>query len=100
MAFGWVTAIKETVGGIFNLAAEPIKGWQERKTIKATAKMEIEKLNAQAGVAKATAMIEMAKTGQAIESDWDARAQEQAKFSWKDEVLMLLLFFPVGVLFL
>ncbi|MDD9304372.1 MAG: hypothetical protein HUK40_19320 [Desulfobacter sp.] len=95
----WYSALTGLFSGAVDLVKEPIKGWQERKTIKAKAAIDIAKLNAKAGVTKAEAMVEMAKNGQAIEADWDARAQEQAKFSWKDEVLMLLLFFPVGVLF-
>ncbi len=100
MAFGWVTAIKESVQGVFSLAKAPIEGWQKRKTIKAQAETDIAKLHAEAEVTQAQAMVEMAKKGQLIEADWDTRAQEQAKFSWKDEALLLLLFFPVGVLFI
>jgi len=96
----WATAIKETIGGAFGIIKEPLVEWQKRKTIKAQAATEVEKLYATATVKKAEALVEMAKQGQAIEADWDARAQEQAKFSWKDEALMLLLFFPVLIIFI
>ena len=91
-----IGAIK-AVGGI---VLEPIKGWQARKTIKVTAQTEVEKLNAQASVENAKAKVEMAKNGQIIEADWDTRAQEQMKFSKKDEILMFIIFFPVVLLFL
>jgi len=93
--FSWITAIQETIGGAFGIIKEPIVEWQKRKTIKVQAATEVEKLYAMAAVKKAEVVVEMAKQGQAIEADWDAKAQEQAKFSWKDEALMLLLFFPV-----
>lgn len=96
----WMTAISGAVSGAVEIIKEPVKQWQERKTIKAQAAIEVEKLYAQAAVEKARAVVEMAKSGQMIESDWDARAQEQSKFSWKDEVLMLVLFSPVVALFL
>ncbi|MBT3178939.1 MAG: hypothetical protein HOG03_11645 [Desulfobacula sp.] len=100
MMFPWITAIQETIGGAFGIIKEPIVEWQKRKTIKAQAATEVEKLYAMAAVKKAEVVVEMAKQGQAIEADWDAKAQEQAKFSWKDEALMLLLFFPVLIIFI
>jgi hypothetical protein len=96
MAFDIIGAIK-TVGGIIT---EPIKGWQERKTLKAQTKSAVEKLNAEAQVEGAKAKLELIKQGKQIEADWDSRAQEQMKFSKKDEVLMTILFFPVILLFL
>ncbi|MCP3944522.1 MAG: hypothetical protein GY710_24010 [Desulfobacteraceae bacterium] len=100
MAWPWVKAISKTIDGVFSLVKEPIKGWQERKTIKVQADTEVAKLHAKASVAKANAIVTMAQNGQVIEADWDSKAQEQAKFSWKDEALMLLLFSPVFFLFL
>ncbi|MCP3944515.1 MAG: hypothetical protein GY710_23975 [Desulfobacteraceae bacterium] len=96
----WYSTLTNIFSGAVDIIKEPVKGWQERKTIKAKSQVDIAKLNAQAGVEKAKAIVEMAKTGQKIEADWDAKAQEQAKFSWKDEALMLLLFSPVFFLFL
>ncbi len=96
----WYTALTGFFNGAVDIIKEPVKGWQERKTLKIKTENKVAELNAEAKVAKANAMVEMAKKGQAIEADWDARAQEQAKFSWKDEALMLLLFFPVAVLFI
>lgn len=93
----WWSAI---LGPIGELIGTPIKQWGERKKIKVEAKMEVEKLRAAASVESAKAVVELARSGQKIEADWDGRAQEQMKFSWKDEALMIILFFPVVLLFL
>ncbi|MCP3942941.1 MAG: hypothetical protein GY710_15845 [Desulfobacteraceae bacterium] len=100
MAWPWVTTISKAIDEVFGLVKEPIVEWQKRKTIKVQADTEVAKLYAVATVEKAKAIVAMAKNGQVIDADWDTRAQEQAKFSWKDEALLLLLFSPVGVLFL
>ena len=95
--------IWDKIMGIFNgvtdIIKEPIKGWQERKTIKAKAEIQIAQTKADALVEQAKAMVEMAKAGQVIEADWDTNAQKQMQFSWKDEFLMVLLFSPVVMLF-
>ena len=95
----WWTTLSAPFTAVIDLIKEPLKGWQERKKIKITADMEVAKLEAEAKVKTAEAKVELAKTGQMIESDWDRRAQEQMTRSWKDEVLMILLFSPVAVLF-
>jgi cation transport ATPase len=94
------TAVPKLFSGITDIVKEPIKGWQERKTLKAKTDSEVARIEANARVADAQTRLEMAKRGQQITADWDARAQEQAKYSWKDEALMLILFFPVMMLFL
>jgi len=85
---------------VTNLIGEPLKQWGERRKIKLESKMQVEVLHATATVEKAKAEVELVKQGKATEADWDARAQEQAKFSWKDEVLMFILFLPVVLLFI
>jgi hypothetical protein len=92
--------VTDVIKGLFGIVTDPIKEWSKRKTVKAEGKMEVEKINALAEVAKSNYNLEMAKTGQKIEADWDLNAQNQAKNSWKDEVLMVLLFFPVASLFI
>lgn len=92
----WVKAGAEVVAGVIK---EPLNEWQKRKTVKAQAKADLERIGAETDKAVALGKLEAAKQGQVIESDWDMRAQEQAKNSWKDEFLMILLFFPVGALF-
>lgn len=91
-----ITAIK----AIADVIKEPIKGWQDRKTAKVAAKIVIQKIQADTKKATAESKLELAKQGVQIQGDWDARAQEQMKTSWKDEALMLVLFFPVVVMFI
>jgi len=85
---------------VVDLVKEPIKGWQERKTIKVAGALEVAKLKVQSNIAVANAKVEMAKTGQTIQADWDTVAQADMKKSWKDEVLMFIIFFPVITMFL
>jgi len=100
MTISIIGAIKGAAEAIGSIISEPIKGWQERKTIKTQAKTEVEKLNAEAAIRKAELNIELAKTGQKIEENWDITAQKQMHLTWKDEYLVLLLFLPVLLLFL
>ena len=99
MSFDPVTAIGDAISGVFGIIKEPIKQWGERKAIKLQAETDIKRLHADALVKTAEAKVEAAKQGKIIESDWDSRAQEQMKFSWKDELLMIIIFFPVVLLF-
>ena len=85
--------------GVTEIIKEPIKGWQERKTIKTKSDVAIAQTKADALLEQARAAVEMAKAGQVIEADWDTNAQKQMQFSWKDEFLMVLLFSPVVMLF-
>lgn len=82
------------IAPITNLVSKPLEQWGDRKKVKLEAKFKIEQLKFAAVVRRAEADIEMAKAGQKIEGDWDARAQEQMKFSWKDEVLLLIIVSP------
>ena len=88
------------ISPITDLIGTPIKQWGERKKIKVAAKMEVAKLEAQSRVEEAKAKVEMARKGMQVEADWDARAQEQMKFSLKDEIVMLIIFLPVVLLFI
>ena len=91
----FISAIGKAVSTVTSIFSEPIKEWQRRKTIKAQTKAEIDKILATAEVKKAEAILRMAEQGQRIEADWDMRAQEQMRFSWKDENLLILLPLPV-----
>lgn len=99
-----MSLVTTAIGGAFSVFTDvikaPIAEWQRRKTIKAESDIEVAKIEAQAKVASANAKLEMAKNGQQITSDWDARAQASMKTSWKDEFLLVLLFLPVTGLFL
>ncbi len=79
--------IGDAVSGVLSVIADPIKEWQERKTIKATAKLEIEKIKAQAEVEKAKQVVN-------AETNWDLEALRQTQHSWKDEYLLIVLTTP------
>lgn len=99
----WLSGISKAFG-----VDKIVGGWQERKTIKATAEAEVEKINAQASQVRAQAMLESARTGNAIqvmdkkaEGDWDMLIAGQMEHTWKDEagfivfmVILLLHFVP------
>ena len=91
---------KDLLTSLFSIIKDPIAELSKRKTISTKAKMEVAMLNAEAKVERAKVAIELIKAGQFIEADWDSKAQEAAKTSWKDELLMILLFSPVLMLFL
>jgi len=90
--FSWLSSLFSSVASV---VTEPIKEWQKRKTIKVQTKAKIDEILATAEVKKAEAILRMAERGQQIQADWDMRAQEQMKFSWKDEYLLILLTLPV-----
>ena len=87
----WWQTLLSPITSIFKAIVEPI---QERRTLKVKTRAKVDELLAQAEVSKAEAVVEMAKQGQQIEADWDARAQEQMKFTIKDDVLMWVFITP------
>ena len=95
-----IAAIGGVFSGVADVIKKPLAEWQRRKTIQVEAATEVSKIEAQAKVANANAKLELAKKGQQITADWDSRAQDSMKTSWKDEFLLLLLFLPVTGLFI
>lgn len=91
--------IVDIFSGITDIIKEPIVEWQKRKTIQVESKMEVEKLLAQAEIAKAQYKLDLIKEGMIIEADWDSKAQEQMRYTWKDEALLVIIYFPVVILF-
>ena len=88
------------LGTVLRFAAEPIKGWQRRKTIKAQHKYELERLDHEAGVARAKAALEMARQGQAQDFDLDRIAMKNMQRSWKDELVLIIFLAPVVLAFI
>lgn len=88
------------LGGVKDIALEPIKGWQTRKTMKAQAQIDIDKSDAQVRLKRADAAIELAKNGQQAETNWDLQVLKNMQGSWKDEYLVVVLFWPVIELFI
>lgn len=87
------SAIKAGLGSIISPIAEPFKIAQERKKEEVILDKEIQKINAEA-------RREAARNGQIEQKDWDRIALENSARSWKDEVLMILMYSPVAALFI
>lgn len=98
MAFNWSSLNPFTA--IANVVKEPINEWQKRKTAESTAKAEIKKIEADTDKALALGKLEMAKTGQAIQANWDDNAQKAAERSKMDEVWDLVFMAPLITIFL
>ena len=95
----WFTGVVSVVSGLADIVKVPLQGWQDRKTEKSASDNLIAQKEVDVKIAVADAKIERAKAGQLTEADWDSKAQDDMKSSWKDEFLMILLFFPVLMLF-
>jgi hypothetical protein len=99
--FGPVKAIFEgTVGKLIDIAKEPIKEWQVRKTVKAKGAITIAKLEAAAGVAAAKYKYDMAMQGKVSETDWDQQAMKDAEKTWKDEIQFAIIMAPFLLCFI
>ena len=79
----WCNAMKN----ILSFLSAPLTQWLEGR-----ARIKEAKINAK--VAKWNAKAEQAKRAQEITADWDLRAMEAAKESWKDELLLLIFSAP------
>jgi len=79
-------------GAIIETIAKPFTIAQEKKKEVALLNKEIEKI-------EANAKLEAARQGAITTSDWDKTALDNSSKSWKDEVLMFLMYFPVAALF-
>lgn len=102
----WFTGIKaiggavKTIGSVFdNIFGKPIADWSARKTIKSNSLIKIAETRAETEVTKVLMQLEMVKAGQKIEADYDQRAQDNMKYTWKDEVLLIIHFAPVVMCF-
>jgi len=83
---GPILKVVDTAGGIFSK-------WQERKTIKAQGKVDIEKAVVEGKIKRAHDIA----TG---EIEYDLIAADGMKHSWKDEFFTLLLSLPVIMCFI
>lgn len=77
----------QAILALLGVAGQSIKGWQDRKTLEAEKKLEIEKI-------KAEASVEAARSLAQTEAEYDNLAQRQMQFSWKDEYLTLVFTAP------
>ena len=80
--------------------AKPIEQWQERKTLKAVQKFELLKIEHETKRAKANAVLEMARQGQAQDYDLDKLAMKNMQNSWKDELVLIVFLVPMILAFI
>lgn len=95
----WKSLFNGTVGKVVDLAKDPLKQWQERKTIVAEAKMEVTKIEAQAKVAVAQRKLDITVQDKSTEASWDRKAMDDADKTWKDEVQFAVVILPIAACF-
>jgi len=92
--------ITSAISGVASVVGAPIQEWQKRKTIKATQAFELNKIDHEAKVAKATAVLELAKQGKQMDYDLDKIAMQNMQKSWKDELVLIVFLSPMLMAFL
>lgn len=93
----WLSSIFSFLGGV---VSGPVTEWQKRKTQTIAHKAKLAEIEIETQLSIAQAKIELAKQGMIIESDWDSRAQENQKNSWKDEFVLIMFSIPFLISFL
>lgn len=92
----WYSTLLEPLVGLIK---EPIVEWQKRKTVEVELEAKILDRQHELNLKKMDIARELAKQGIQIEADWDARAQQDASTSWKDEYLLILFSIPLVLAF-
>jgi hypothetical protein len=88
----WVSGI---IDGVLGVIKEPVIEWQKRKTLEVEQRNRELDRDHEARMKKIDVATELAKQGIQVEADWDARAQEGMKHSWKDEWFTILFSLPL-----
>ena len=88
----WLTGLFKPISDLITV---PLKGWQERKTIEAQEASKANDRVHEINMEKLAIGKELAKQGIQAEISWDAKAQEDMKYSWKDEYLLILFSIPL-----
>lgn len=83
------------LSGLFSVVSQPLIAYQARKRLKVEHQFELSKLDQQAKVANAMALIEMAKNGQQIDYSLDKIAMQNMQKSWKDELVLVVFLIPM-----
>ncbi len=91
---GWFTDLNP-FKAVAELVSEPIAEWQRRKTLVEVNKAKAQEQEHEVRLKKIDVATELAKQGIKVEADWDARAQEEMKNSWKDEWFVILFSIPL-----
>ncbi|PLY06773.1 MAG: hypothetical protein C0625_07985 [Arcobacter sp.] len=84
---------------IADIAKEPIVEWQKRKTLAVQNEENVLQRDHEVRLKKMDVALELAKSGQQIEADWDTAAQNNMQHSWKDEWFTLLFSIPLVAAF-
>ncbi len=88
------------VTSALGLIAEPIKQYQQRKTLKVAQQFELQRIEFEAKKDKAHAVLELAKKGQQMDYDLDKIAMQNMAKSWKDELVLIVFLTPMLMAFI
>lgn len=87
-------------GGLVSLVTEPIKGWQQRKTLQVEQEFELAKKEQEIKLTALNTQLEMAKRGQEINASLDELSMTNMEKSWKDEFVLLVFISPMIMAFI
>lgn len=86
-------------GGLVSLVTEPIKGWQQRKTLAVEQEFELAKKEQEIKLTALNTQLEMARQGQQINASLDQISVTNMEKSWKDEFVLLVFITPMIMAF-
>lgn len=92
--------LKTTIDSITGVITRPLEEWQRRKTLKVEQEDKAREREHELKLKQLDINKELANQGIKAEIDWDARAQEDMKTSWKDEYLLILWSIPLIMCFI
>lgn len=90
--FNWLKTVIEPIAGIVK---EPLTEWQRRKTLEVEQEDKVLEREHELKLEQLKINSKLAEQGIQVEANWDARAQENMKHSWKDEYLLILFSLPL-----
>lgn len=90
--FNWLKTVIEPIAGIVK---EPLTEWQKRKTLEVEQEDKALEREHELKIEQLKINSKLAEQGIQVEANWDARAQENMKHSWKDEYLLILFSLPL-----
>ena len=93
---GWFSEFFKPITDIIKV---PLEGYEARKTLKVEAELKQADRDHDIVMKKLDIASKLAEQGQQAETNWDTNAQEDAKVSWKDEYLTILLTIPLILAF-
>lgn len=90
--FDWLKDVLVSVTGVIS---KPLEEWQKRKTLEVEIKGKEQERVYDLQLKQLEINTRLAEQGIKVEADWDARAQEGMKHSWKDEYFLILMTLPL-----